>query len=339
MVTYTRLALGPLDEVRVSVLPQPGATLMSVVADAFGGPAQGVHPAWRRKVREAVPGDASAVLQPLTARDALRIPHCLSAAAPLWETDPAVQLERLAELSPDVLLHELETWREDGPDGDGVRTGVPPRWRAVAARPRPFLTAYASLLRAVWQVLAPVWDKARPVMDRETQRVGVAAVSGALETVLSGLSPRVGYRPETLRVPDPHPRWCGLDGRRLVLVPVVSGHGASLFSLDLPDVVWLGYPVAELSSLWEGGLRPESADALTFVLGDLRARILRALTITRTMGELARTVACPLATATYHCGQLEAAALLTRERRKQHVWVSRTARGDALVDLLSHADP
>jgi len=37
----------------------------------------------------------------------------------------------------------------------------------------------------------------------------------------------------------------------------------------------------------------------------------------------------------YHCGQLEAAGLIVRERRGQSVWVSRTARGHELVDLLS----
>jgi DNA-binding MarR family transcriptional regulator len=37
---------------------------------------------------------------------------------------------------------------------------------------------------------------------------------------------------------------------------------------------------------------------------------------------------------TYHCDRLEAAGLILRERHGQSVWVSRSARGAELVDLL-----
>jgi predicted MarR family transcription regulator len=46
-------------------------------------------------------------------------------------------------------------------------------------------------------------------------------------------------------------------------------------------------------------------------------------------------VHCAPTTATYHLHQLAAAGLITREKAGPSVWVSRTARGDELVDLLS----
>ena len=54
-----------------------------------------------------------------------------------------------------------------------------------------------------------------------------------------------------------------------------------------------------------------------------------------TVGELAVAVQCAPTTATYHLDQLAKAGMITRERRGTSVRVSRTTRGDELVDLLS----
>ncbi|MET9377543.1 winged helix-turn-helix domain-containing protein [Streptomyces sp. NPDC002992] len=327
MSGYSQLHLGPLETVAVSVLPQPGVTLMSLVADVLGGRSQGVHPAWRRAVRAAVPTGAAGVLHPLFAPEYSMVPDCLTPTAPLWETDLSAQLDRLQEVSPDALLAELEA---------DFRGTVPRQWQNVVDRPQAFITAYAAILRAVWDSYAPAWSLAGPLLARETERIGVAAVSDALEPVLAGIGPRVRLSGQTLRLPDPHPETFERAGRRVVLVPMVSGNGASVFSFDRPDAVWFGYPVPGLSTLWAGQYpEPTVGDALTLVLGTLRARILRGLSRPRTMGQLAAALVCAPSTVTHHCGQLEAAGLVHRERRGQHVQVTRTTRGDALVDLLS----
>ncbi|MEV6960743.1 winged helix-turn-helix domain-containing protein [Streptomyces sp. NPDC051207] len=300
---------------------------MSLVADVFGGRSQGVHPTWRRAVRAAVPADAAGVLHPLFAPEYSLVPDCLTPTAPLWETDLAAQLERLQQVSPDTLLAELEA---------DFRGTVPRQWQGVVDRPQAFITAYAEILRAVWESYAPAWGLAGSLLARETERIGVAAVSDALEPVLAGIGPRVRLAGQTLRLPDPHPETFERAGRRVVLVPMVSGNGASVFSFDRPDAVWFGYPVPGLSILW-GGRYPEPTadDALTLVLGPLRARILRDLQRPHTMGQLAAALGYAPSTVTHHCGQLEAAGLIHRTRQGQHVQAGRTARGDALVDLLS----
>ena len=56
----------------------------------------------------------------------------------------------------------------------------------------------------------------------------------------------------------------------------------------------------------------------------------------RTVSELAAALHCEPTTATYHLRQLAAALLITREKSGPSVRVSRTARGDELVDLLSN---
>jgi DNA-binding MarR family transcriptional regulator len=71
------------------------------------------------------------------------------------------------------------------------------------------------------------------------------------------------------------------------------------------------------------------------ILGQLRAAILQALRQPLTVGDVAAAVYCAPTTATYHLHQLAAAGLINREKSGPSVRVSRTARGDELVDLLS----
>ncbi|MFJ3669621.1 ArsR/SmtB family transcription factor [Streptomyces sp. NPDC090106] len=326
MARFSELRLGPLETLPVSVVAQPGVTLMSLVADALGGRSQGVHPSWRRVLSAAVPGGSGAVLRPLFAREYSMVPDCLTPTAPLWETDLTVQLERLADVSPQVLLAELER------DFEGT---VPRQWQSVVDRPKTFIHAYAAILASVWEAFGPMWARAAALLARETERVGVAAVSNALPLVLTGLAPKVRFCEETLYVPDPHPETFERGARRMVLVPIVSGHGASVFSFDRSDAVWFGYPVPGLDTLWGSREVAPGKDRLKLVVGSLRAGILRELVHPGTMGSLASALNCTPATVTYHCGQLESAGLLTRERRGQHVVARRTAAGVALVQLLS----
>ncbi|WAU82950.1 winged helix-turn-helix domain-containing protein [Streptomyces sp. Qhu-G9] len=267
------------------------------------------------------------MLRPLFAREYSMVPDCLTPTAPLWETDLAVQLEQLAEVSPHLLLRELEA------DFAGT---VPRQWRSVVDRPKAFITAYTAILRAAWEAFGPAWTQAGSLLAREAERVGIAAVSNALPPVLAGLGHRVRFSEQTLYVPDPYPETFERGTRPVVLVPMVSGNGASVFSFDRPDAVWFGYPVPALSTLWTSFREPdERKDSLQLVVGTLRAEILRELVRPSTMGRLASTLSCTPATMTYHCGQLESAGLVSRERQGQHVWVRRTSRGAALVDLLT----
>ncbi|MFF7203614.1 winged helix-turn-helix domain-containing protein [Streptomyces sp. NPDC008141] len=328
---FTELRLGPLDQVRVSVAPHPGATLLSLVADALGGRSQGVPAHWQRIVRSAAPRAAPGVVSPLFAPDHSIIPDCLTPTACMPDGDATTQFDYLADLSPDTLLAEMET---------EFAQSVPRQWQPVVDRPRDWLQAYAELLAEVWQEFLPVWKQADRLFHREAERIGSATVRGCLDSVLPGISPRFKLRGTSLHLPDQQAGTFDLGDRRLVLVPIVSGMGASMFAFDRPDLVWIGYPVPGIGQLWDGGAatgQPAeiSRDPLTLIAGRLRAAILRASATPMTMGELASHLRCSPANITYHCTQLQDAGLLDRERRGRHVVLRRTERGHALVELLS----
>ncbi len=327
MQGFSELRLGLLDDVRVSVVLHPGATLLSLTAGTLGGRPHGIPRHWRRAVMAAAPRNAAEVLRPLFVPQFSVIPDCVSPTVSMSEVDADSHLERLADLSPDTLLAELEA--EFPP-------AVPTQWRPVVERPRVWIQAYAHLMRALWQEFRPVWRRADTLLKRERERVGAAAVANRLETILTDLSPRFRFSGTSLDLPDQQANRFDLNGRRLALVPIVSGNGASIFAFDHPDTVWIGYPLPALGVLWNDSAHDAlPPDSLVLTLGRARATILRGARASLTMSEVASLLHSTPAAATYHCAQLEAAGLLARERHGRHVRIRVTAKGEALVDLLA----
>ncbi len=324
---FTELRLDPLERVPVSLAAHQGATLLSLLADAFGRRSQGVSPRWRALVRAGISESPAAVLGPLFAPGSSVIPDCVTPTACMPGGDVATLCAQIADLPTDVLLAELEA--EFG-------ASVPERWRPVVDRPRQWLHAYARLSQGVWREFEPVWKQAQPHIRRETERVGAAVVQGCADLVFQDLSPRFRLRDGSLHLPDPQAGTFRLNGRRLVLVPIVSGPGASMFALDRPDLVWIGYPLPAVGRIWEASARTAAprTDALSLLVGPLRAAVLRAAAQPLTMGQVARLLGCSAANATHHCRQLADAGLIERQRHGRHVRIRRTERGDAVVDLL-----
>jgi DNA-binding transcriptional ArsR family regulator len=322
----TRLQLGRIDAVVVSVVPHAGATLMSLLADVLGERPQGVPPQWRRALRDAAPAVTGRVVGPLFTPAYSQVPDSVTMTGTFPGAGIEAMFEELAELPPDRLTAELES------DFGGT---VPAQWQPVVSDPRRFIADYTAVLRGLWEAFAPVWRRARPLLDRETERVGVATVTGRLDAVLSGLSPRTGLDGTTMLLPDPNPVAVDLGHRPVALVPLVSGSRASVFSIDRDDLVWIGYPVAGLGQLWDEQPPAGSTDRLALVLGPVRAEILRRAGRLHHMSDVAAELNCSPSTATYHCTQLERAGLIVRDRRGRQVRLRRTTDGDALVDLMS----
>lgn len=303
-------------------------SVLSLLADTFGVP-QGVPASWRRSLRAACPDHLSDVAGPLTSTGTLHVPRLLWMSGDEGGRSVREETQRIAETAPEVLLADL------GRLYDGK---VPPVWRKVIDNPSRFLIAYAAMARAVWASLAELWQRSKPFLEREVGRIGVASVTGAMGAVLAGLSPRISFADGNLVLPANAPRTPATPLRRMTLTPLVSGTRACVHRVDPDGHAHIGYPLAGLGRLLRGSANPEeasSADPLALTLGELRAVILRKGTQSVSMGTLADMLHCTAGTVTYHCRQLEQAGLLSRERQGREVRISRTLRGDALVDALS----
>ncbi|MEV1173552.1 winged helix-turn-helix domain-containing protein, partial [Nonomuraea sp. NPDC049784] len=208
----------------------------------------------------------------------------------------------------------------------------PPHWRSAAERPSRWLVGYASALADVWNTTEPLWQRGRPLLDREVERIGVATVRGGPELLLGALSDRIAYGERGLRISDVEAGTYDLGDRKIVLVPMLAGKDALIFSLDNPDAVWIAYPVPGADSLWRKPVAP-AMDELSALVGPVRADLLCALDQPMTMSMLATDMKIAPSGLTYHCDRLRAGRLITRERRGREVWIARTHRAEELMEL------
>ncbi|WP_151481368.1 ArsR/SmtB family transcription factor [Streptomyces albicerus] len=323
----SRVRLGRVDRLSVEVVYRPGTTLVSLLVDALGGRPQGVLPHVRRTIRAGLPRDVARLLPPLFVPGVSPIPDWLSTDAAGSDQEIHEALERMRDLSADTVLEGIDFTF-------GGR--VPGRWEPALRDPRRYAVAFADALDALRTTCAPVLRRTRALYEREAERVGIASVTGHIGVVLSQLNALWRLDGDDLVYSGGRIGDHALGDRRFLLVPILSGSNASIFSLDTRDCVSIGYPARGLALAWHGQ-KPaaESRDALGHVAGQVRAKILRYLAHRPTVGETAAHLNCAPATVTYHCRQLEDAGLLARERRGQSVRMSLTPRGQALVDLLA----
>ncbi len=303
--------------------------MVSLLHQAASGVSLGAPAGLLAAIRDGLRPQARFAAQPFTVRGWTVIPDSCTPIAPLADTSVADQAARLRDMPATALTGELEA--ADG----GLR--CPPHWRAAADQPRRWLNSMADASLDTWAVAEPRWRAAGPLLDREIRRAGTAAVRGGMAALLNSLHPGLSYRDGMFTFTPPCGPCCTfgpfgpVGSRRLALVPMIAGRDALLFSFECPDVCYIGYPVPRPGP----GAQAAAGSVLATILGPIRAAILQALRQQLTVSDLAAAVHCAPTTATYHLHQLAAADLITREKSGPSVRVSRTARGDELVDLLS----
>ena len=316
---------GPL---AVSVVLSPHQSVVSLLHQATSGQSHGAPAGLLAAIRDGLRPQARFAAQWFTARGWTMIPDSCTPISPLADASVADQAARLRDLPAGVLTGELQA-ADNG-------HYWPPQWRAAADQPRRWLNSMADASLDTWAVAEPRWRAAGPLLDREIRRFGTAAVRGGMAALLNSLHPGLSYHDGTFAFAPPcNPcltRSFGPVGpRRLVLLPMIAGRNALLFSFERPDVCYIGYPLPPPRP----GAQATPDSALATILGPVRASILQALRQRLTVSDLAASVHCAPTTATYHLHRLAAAGLITREKSGLSVRVSRTARGNELVDLLS----
>ncbi|TDD25736.1 ArsR/SmtB family transcription factor [Nonomuraea diastatica] len=310
---------------QISISISPHLTVLAMIADALAGRRRGLPELWRRTISAHVRPYGHEAVRPLAAPGRTVAPDSLVARSPI-DGDVTVQsqLSALQDTAPDALIRDME--QTFGP-------GAPPaHWRAAAEQPRRWLHGYAAALADVWHTAEPLWERARPLLDREIERVGVAAVRGRPELLFGSLSDRIVSTERGLLISDPEATGYDLGDRRIVLVPMLAGKDSVIVSLDDPEAVWIAYPVRGADSLWRQPVRP-SVDELSALVGPIRADLLCALDQPMTMSMLATGMKIAPSGLTYHCDRLRAGRLITRERRGREMWIARTRRAEELLEL------
>jgi len=289
------------------------ATVTTMLMEELGAKPFGSPPAWRRAVVSKLDARDIVALAPFVRARPQDLPSYLcslphrtgSGFTPLED-----DLERIATLSAEAFAAQL-------PSTSG--------WEAVARNPRPWLHAYTRAVRKAGDGLRDIWREAAGLLDREAERLGVAAVHASERELIAGR-----FAPEILKLEGPSPPGAELRPR-LGMVPMLAGPGATHVWIVDGELTHVAYPLPDAWRLVDGESPPPAA--LESLLGRQRALILRRLDRPMTPGGLAGAMLAVPSAATHHLSILERAGLVVRNRSGRQVRVQRTARGTELLAL------
>jgi DNA-binding transcriptional ArsR family regulator len=232
---------------------------------------------------------------------------------------------------------ELELVRTTDPEvvradiADCYGDDVPPPWDAFLTRPREMLDRLVEGMHAYWEaVLADDWPRLRAVQEGDLLgRARALALSGPA-AVLQELHPRMRWRPPVIEFDKPHEE-LALEGRALVLIPLVFAKSVLIAKQSRDQVIALGYQVRGTGEL----ATPEADDGrLDLLLGAGRATVLRALEQPATTTELALRLSYAPSTVSAHLDVLSRAGLIDRHRVRRSVFYGLNETGRSLVALL-----
>ncbi|MGP3958397.1 hypothetical protein ACTWPT_20515 [Nonomuraea sp. 3N208] len=318
--TELRISSAP----RLSLSINPSLTALAMITDALAGRARGLPQVWRRTIQAAVGLAGREAARPLAVPGYSVVPDSVVPRMTVEDVSVQAQIEMLHDMHPSWLIDDLE---------QTFGTGSPPaHWRGVAERPDQWLRGYASALADVWKAAEPLWRRARPLLDKEIERVGIAAVRGGQELLLGALSDRIRYGEHGLLISDMESGSFDRGNRHIVLLPMLAGRRAVIARLDSPDAVWIAYPLSGAEQLWHRSAAP-ATDQLSELIGPIRAEVLFSLDRPMTMSTLAAEIKIAHSSMTRYCHRLHAAQLIKRQRRGREVWIERTERAEELIHL------
>ena len=303
-------------------------SVFSLLAEALGKSSNGAPEPWLRIVRSALTRRDLVALLPVFGGERIFMPDCLGPVPAGGVASTSATLDEIAATESTVLFEQAATVFAENDDLP------PPAWSIVEQRPEQWLEEFARTIGRIAVAVDDVWRAARPLIDRETERVGVAAMLGASREVLTTLHAGGRVEDDDLvlrRWGDEPLRWA-VDDDGLVLVPMLGGM-RSLVSWHRGDAIThLAYPLTGQARLLDDRAA-DPGDRMDGLLGPMRTLILRMLDAPITAGAVAAGISATPSAVTHHVTALEAAGLVWRERRGQRVFIHRTARGTALLGL------
>jgi DNA-binding transcriptional ArsR family regulator len=251
-------------------------------------------------------------------------------AAPI-PTDPlptlAAEIEAVRSTDPAVVRADIVEYFGDDP---------PPPWNAFLGRPAEMVDRLADAMNTYWDAtIADDWPRLRAVLEGEMLgRARELALSGPT-AVLEELHPSLRWRAPVIELYKEKNFEMHLEGRPLVLMPLVFARNVLMGVSEGQRAVAIGYQARGTSALWAPNELDDDDARLDLLLGHGRATVLRALDQPATTTELARRLSYAPSTVSAHLDVLARAGLVDRHRVRRSVFYGLNATGESLVALLA----
>jgi DNA-binding transcriptional ArsR family regulator len=238
----------------------------------------------------------------------------------------AAEIETVRATDPAVVRADIVDYFGDDP---------PPPWDAFVGRPAEMADRLADAMYAYWEAtIAGDWPRLRAVLEGEMLgRARELALSGPA-AVLEELHPSLRWRAPAIELFKEKHFEMHLEGRPLVLMPLVFARGVLMGVSEGQRAVAIGYQARGTSALWAPS-EPDDDPRLDLLLGHGRATVLRALDQPATTTELARRLSYAPSTVSAHLDVLARAGLVDRHRVRRSVFYGLNQTGSSLVALLA----
>jgi len=175
-------------------------------------------------------------------------------------------------------------------------------------------------------------ERMQGLLDGDVFRRGRALALGGVETLLSGLDPRVGYKERVLTLDISHEAAIDTAGQGVTLVPCVFSW-PDVFVLTRPGYrPTLAYAPRGVANLWTSSPEPNGT-ALEAALSVGRATVLKGLLVPHTTSDLARQLGMSPAAVSAHLSRLKTAGLVESHRSGKRVFYRLSGAGESLLGI------
>ncbi|UJP10234.1 helix-turn-helix domain-containing protein [Microbacterium sp. KUDC0406] len=317
-----RLSPGDIQAVRFGV--SPGHEFAHAVRALLRPAEHPLHWGWLKQVRETVPREPFGLLAEVIGADGY-MPDFLTTDA-RWDLTPADELAALREAPVPGILVDLGKMiqRSAGEHQQALR-----RMRADPERARALI---ADAWEQVWNAaVAPVWPQLERMLRADIAVRARTVAADGLAAMAGGLHRSVRWSDGAVRVQlRRHSEDVDCRGSGLVLVPSVMSSWGCMVLTEPPAQPTLFYPARGVTAGWARD-SAVLAEALSVLVGRVRAGILLQAHVARTTSQVAADAGIAVSTASHHLTVLRDAGLVTSSRDGNRMLHLRTPLGEALV--------
>jgi DNA-binding transcriptional ArsR family regulator len=320
-----RVRIGRTDELAVRVAISPMATVLSSIFEALLGVPRGAPESWYRYVRQEA-GDLAAVFRPIYRSGARAFPEFVAPNPIAPRASFEDELAAMRAAPPEQVRRATL---------DLFGAEPPPGYRSFVRDPGGALAALVDRLAEYWsRVFEPVWRTMESVLEREVLTLGSRLVSDGAAALLVRLHPRITFADGTLRwASQAMAREVDLRASNVLVVPMLSGPDAILSSLSEELGAVIAYAAPGTSVLWQMTGAPADG-ALRQLLGATSARVMLAVAMPATTGDVAHQLNISPALASHHLKGLSNKGLVDGARFGRRVYYQLTPRGKRLREAV-----
>jgi len=196
--------------------------------------------------------------------------------------------------------------------------------------PEQSLDLLCTELKTYWEkVLKVHWSRMQTVLEGDVLYRSKKLAFGGFEDLFEDLHPMISLEDNSLIIDKPYDIQVSLEGKGLLLVPIIFGYPEPMTLINTPRQPMISYHPKGIG-LWTGQ-KMELHKALSLAFGKARASILTNLTSPITTQELAKVLDLSAGAVSQQLGRLKEAGMVESHRSNREVFYRLSVVGQEVL--------